>query len=69
MTFLQREFERLNGALHDQKNVNKYDLLYAAQQAVAWASDPNNYKAPMELITGTPGDLGDYLERNRLPQS
>jgi len=35
MSFLQREFYRLQAALRELENANKYDLLYAAQQAIA----------------------------------
>jgi len=56
MSYLQREFDRLNAALRDAKNSNKFDALYVAQQAIAWASDPDAYKSPMVLITGTPED-------------
>ncbi len=69
MSFLQREYERLNAALRDRKNANKHDLLYAAQQAIAWASDPGSYKSPLDLIRGTPADSEDCSARTHLPQS
>ena len=67
--FLQREFERLNGALGDPNNANKYEVLYAAQQAVAWATDPAGYKSPFDTIMGTPVDSKDYSARSRQPES
>jgi hypothetical protein len=69
MSFLQREYDRINDALRDQENANKYDLLYAAQQAIAWASDPEAYKSPLNLITDTPANSEDCSERTRPPQS
>ena len=69
MSFLQREYDRIGEALRDQKNANKHDLLYAAQQAIAWASDPEAYKSPLTLITSTPADSEDCSVRTRLPQS
>jgi len=69
MSFLHRELDRLGSALRDQKNANKYALLYAAQQAIAWASDPDAYKSPIALITDTPASSKDCSERTRLPES
>ena len=69
MGFLQREFDRLNLALGDPNNANKYELFYAAQQAIAWAMDPIGYKAPFEMITGTPADSKGCSERSRQPLS
>jgi hypothetical protein len=61
MSFLQREFYRLQTALREQENANRYDLLYAAQQAIAWASDPDAYKSPSQMIMGTLEGLEDCL--------
>ena len=59
MGFLEREFGRLQTALREQENANKYDLLYAAQQAIAWASDPDAYKSPSVMLTGIQGETKD----------
>jgi hypothetical protein len=56
MGFLQREYERLNEALRGKTNTGQFAQLYAAQQAIAWASDPVTYKAPSVMLTGTPAD-------------
>jgi hypothetical protein len=69
MGFLQREFDRLGAALRDENSTEKYDVLYAAQQAIAWASDPDAYKSPFAMITGTQEEPKDYLDESRPPRS
>ena len=51
MSFLQREIERLRQALQDP-NSNRYAELYAAQQALSWAIEPDGFKSPHKMITG-----------------
>ncbi len=55
MSFLQRERDRVQRALRDPSNKDRYDELYAAQQALAWASEPNGYASPMKMLTGILG--------------
>jgi hypothetical protein len=69
MSFLLREFNRLGSALHEQENANKYDLLYAAQQAIAWASDPDAYKSPFVMITGIQGEPKGCSGESHPPRS
>jgi hypothetical protein len=69
MSFLRREFDRLQAALREQENANKYDLLYAAQQAIAWASDPDAYRSPFEMLTGIQGEPKGCPAESRPPQS
>lgn len=57
MSFLQREIDRLQRALRSSSNKDRYHEFYAAQQALAWASEPNGYASPMKMLTGIPGDL------------
>lgn len=59
MSMLQREINRIRQALLNTKSGAVYDKLYAAQQALAWASDPAGFKAPGDLIMGTQEDSAD----------
>lgn len=69
MSFLQREADRVRSALLVTPAGAEYDRLYAAQQALVWASDPQGFKSPYDLITGTPAGSEDCSERNRPPSS
>ena len=67
MSFIQREIDRLRGAILTSEG-DKRDQLYAAQQALSWALDPACFKTPYCLVTGTPADSADCLEhRDRSP--
>jgi hypothetical protein len=52
MSFIQRELDRIGAALRADPQGNDYDRLYAAQQALVWATDPENYASPMKHIRG-----------------
>ena len=52
MSFIQREMDRINAALGDERTNPKYAELYAAQQALAWVSDPQNFRAPFASVMG-----------------
>lgn len=69
MSFLERELERIHGALLVTDDKPTYDQLYAAQQALAWATEPSGAKAPYEMIMDTPGDSGGYSAVLRPSQS
>lgn len=66
---INKEADRLRSALLEAPQGDRYDRLYAAQQALAWASDPQGFKAPYDLIMGTPAGSEDCSERSRPPQS
>ena len=53
MSFIQRELDRIGVALRETPQGNDYDLLYAAQQALSWATDPDGFASPMKQIRGT----------------
>jgi hypothetical protein len=69
MSFIQRELDRLHSALLDHPGGNSYERLYAAQQALAWATDPSAFAAPSKLIMGTQEDSEDCSAHLRQPQS
>jgi hypothetical protein len=58
MSFIKREINRISAALGEAR-ADEYDQLYAAQQALAWALEPNGFKSPYDAIKGTPEDLAD----------
>ncbi len=69
MSFLQRELDRVQRALRDPSNKDRYDELYAARQALAWASEPNGYASPMKMLTGILGDSEGCSALPRPPSS
>jgi hypothetical protein len=53
MSFIQRELTRIEIALRSDPQSNDYERLYAAQQALAWVTDPDGFASPMKHIRGT----------------
>lgn len=51
MSFVQREYERIADAMRLPQTDDRYCQLYSAQQALAWASDPESYAAPSDTIS------------------
>lgn len=58
MSFVRRELEKLGRALRESQT-GPHNELYAAQQALAWALDPQAFKSPFDLISGTQTNLED----------
>lgn len=62
MGFIERELRRLEAALREPQTDARYCQLYAAQQALSWALDPDGYASPYAVVqtgsvmplTGTP---------------
>jgi hypothetical protein len=52
--FIERELERISEAVPvrqaKQSDTDEYRQLYAAQQALSWALEPNGFRAPYETI-------------------
>lgn len=70
MSFIQRELDRINGALLDPANADVYDRLYAAQQALAWATEPSGFRSPYDSVMGIPeGSEGCLVHPHPLPSS
>jgi hypothetical protein len=57
MSFIQRELNRISIALREPCSADVYDRLYAAQNALAWALEPNVIAAPFSVITHKGEDL------------
>lgn len=69
MGFLEREADRVRSALLKAPPGAEYDRLYAVQQTLAWAGDPQGFKNPYDLVKGTPAGSEDCSERSRPPSS
>jgi hypothetical protein len=73
MNFVERELGKITQAMAMPQEADRYCQLYAAQQALAWASDPSAFAAPSAVIvgglvqplTGTPADSADCLGEAR----
>ena len=51
---MQRELDRIAAALlMETTNQECYARLYAAQQALSWALEPEGFKSPYDTIMGT----------------
>ncbi len=76
MGFVDRERERIADSLREPQPPERYCQLYAAQQALAWASDPEGFRPPLETINdpaamqpltwgGSPADSADCSAHSR----
>jgi hypothetical protein len=66
MSFIQRELERVGAALMQPQPSDHYAELYAVQQALLWALEPEGFKSPYDMIVGIsiPADLKDCQAGN-----
>jgi hypothetical protein len=68
MSFIQRELDRIGIALRKSDPVPQYDQLYLAQQSLMWATDPNIYKSPFDLVADSI-PAGDGIEAGGVYQT
>ena len=66
MSFVQREIDRLNGAINSGQDQRAE--LYAAQQALSWAMEPGGIESPYAMIMGTRVNSEDCLARPHQPK-
>lgn len=59
MSFVQRELDRIQSALINEKDETVKLELHAAQQALAWSQEPTGFKSPYAMIKGTQADSAD----------
>ena len=52
MSLIERELRKIETAMAAEQG-DRHRELYAAQQALAWASDPYGFKPPFVMIMGT----------------
>ena len=63
MLSAQFELSRIQSILTADRAPDRYNELYAAQQALVWILDPATFKAPSDmLVIGTQGDSEDCPE-------
>lgn len=53
MKYIERELAIINEALRRPGNLRNQDQLYAAQQALAWALEPDAFRRPYLTAMGT----------------
>lgn len=58
MTFIQRELDRIRPLLLDLSHPQHAEL-YAVQQALSWAQEPNGFASPYKMLTGIPEGSAD----------
>ena len=67
---LQQERDRIQSALLGPTTTTReYEHLYVAQQALAWAENPNAAKSPYDLVMGIQVDSEGCSDVPRQPQS
>ena len=64
MSFIQRELDKISTALSETTGP-QYIELYAAQQALAWALEPDGIRSPYKMVMGTQADLKDCQPESR----
>lgn len=57
--FVQRELRRIEAALRAEEHAERRQELYAAQQALSWALEPNILRSPVDMLTGIPATTAD----------
>ena len=60
MSFIQREISKISFALRHTHDGLCYRELYAAQQALEWALEPDGTRSPYRMIMGTHEGLTGY---------
>jgi hypothetical protein len=53
MKHIEDELFRIEGRLADQPDPFEHAGLYAAQQALRWAAQPDAYASPYAVVTGS----------------
>ena len=78
MGYIDRELSRIEAALHaSSEGEPEYAALHVAQQALKWATEPQGFAAPLDVIlhhqplspTGTPAATADCLAADHLVPS
>ena len=67
--FIDRELYRIEAALRDETHSERRQELYAAQQALSWALEPNGFASPFDAITGIQATPVGCLDESRPPRS
>jgi hypothetical protein len=62
MSFIQRELDRIGNALRQPQPGREYAELYAAQQALVWALEPDGFKSPYDMLVNARDTLEDLKD-------
>jgi hypothetical protein len=63
MKNIETELHRIRVAMLDPHNP-RYQELWAAQQALAWVNDPENFSPPFAVLTGSEAAPKDCLAQS-----
>jgi hypothetical protein len=70
MSFVSRELDRISARLrHPDIPADQYEKLYTAQQALAWALEPEGFRSPYDAILDIRGDSEGCSESSCPPSS
>lgn len=70
MSFIQRERDRISAAIAERQEHDDISRqLFAAQQALSWAIEPEGFKSPYAMIMGVPAETEDCPSLSCLPSS
>jgi hypothetical protein len=62
---IETELHRIEGRLAGSPDAFEHAGLYAAQQALRWAAQPDDYASPFAVVTGSGEDSTDCSARSR----
>lgn len=51
MSFIQRELDRISALLREPLPADRFCQLYAVQQALSWALEPEGFALPSAVVT------------------
>lgn len=65
MKHVETELGRIEARLAAYPDPFEHAGLYAAQQALRWAAQPDDYASPFAVVTRSEGDSADCSARSR----
>lgn len=65
MKHIQTELDRISERLRSHPHPNEHAGLFAAQQALEWARNPNGFRSPFDTATGTQEAHKGYCRSDR----
>lgn len=69
MNVVQQELDRISAELRENQKGEKYNELYAAQQALVWALEPSAFRSPYMSVMGIQAGLEDCSAPHHQPVS
>jgi hypothetical protein len=65
MSHIENELQRIEGRLAASPDAFEHAGLYAAQQALRWAAQPDDYASPFAVVTRSAEGATDCSARSR----